>query len=211
MDYLDALDRTATLFINGIHAPWADGFIFNYSRMWVWAPFYLLYLGFLGRQSGRRNWWWLGAVVVAILISDQISSGLLKPMVERLRPSHNPELAELIHTVNGYRGGRFGFTSSHASNAVAAATLLIWILRTRWQITLLTLWALAMGYSRIYLGVHYLGDVLCGSLIGIFAGSTSYFLFKGKMNFRMKPKQSEEINRLSTALLLLLLLLFALF
>jgi undecaprenyl-diphosphatase len=102
----------------------------------------------------------------------------LKPLVARLRPTHNPEIADLIHTVNGYRGGRYGFVSSHAANAATFVTFTALIFRNRYYSILLSLWAFLTAYSRVYLGVHYVGDVLCGALIGVLVGMGVYFVLK---------------------------------
>ncbi|MGL4992910.1 MAG: phosphatase PAP2 family protein [Bacteroidales bacterium] len=209
IEYLDNIDRAATLFLNGFHTPWFDNLLFNYSKMWVWSPFYLIYIWHLAAKSGRKNLWWLAAIVLAILISDQISSGILKPTIERLRPSHDLLMRDLIHIVNEYRGGRFGFTSSHASNSVAAATILILIFKSMPQTIMLILWAAIMGYSRIYLGVHYLGDVLCGSLVGVFAGWLSYKLLSSRMNINYAPQHQRSINRDSSIALLVTIILLA--
>jgi len=209
IEYLDNLDRAATLFLNGFHTPWFDNLLFNYSKMWVWVPFYILYIVHLAIKSGRKNLWWLLAIVLTIFISDQISSGILKPLVERFRPSHDPEMKDLIHIVNGYRGGRFGFTSSHASNSVAAATLLMLIIRSRRQTIMLIVWAAIMGYSRIYLGVHYLGDVLCGSMIGVFAGWVSYSLLSSRMNLNFQIGEKDRIHRESLMVYVVTLILLA--
>ncbi|MGL5893540.1 MAG: phosphatase PAP2 family protein, partial [Bacteroidales bacterium] len=80
IEYLDNLDRAVTLFLNGFHTPWFDNLLFNYSKMWVWVPFYILYIVHLAIKSGRKNLWWLLAIVLTIFISDQISSGILKPL-----------------------------------------------------------------------------------------------------------------------------------
>ncbi|MGL4410552.1 MAG: phosphatase PAP2 family protein [Bacteroidales bacterium] len=209
IEYLDNLDRAVTLFLNGFHTPWFDNLLFNYSKMWVWVPFYILYIVHLAIKSGRKNLWWLLAIVLTIFISDQISSGILKPLVERFRPSHDPEMKDLIHIVNGYRGGRFGFTSSHASNSVAAATLLMLIIRSRRQTIMLIVWAAIMGYSRIYLGVHYLGDVLCGSMIGVFAGWVSYSLLSSRMNLNFQIGEKDRIHRESLMVYVVTLILLA--
>lgn len=178
---LDAIvnwDRLFTVWINGFHSPFFDDFFFIYTQMWVWLPFYALYLVFLFKSNKKQSFWIVLSIGLTILLSDQISSGILKPLVERWRPSRDPELQDIIHIVNEYRGGKFGFTSSHASNTFAIATLLMLYMRDKYQCVLLTLWALVTGYTRIYLGVHFFGDVFCGSIIGVLCGLLVYQLFK---------------------------------
>jgi undecaprenyl-diphosphatase len=108
--------------------------------------------------------------VLVILVADQLSSGLIKHLVERLRPTREPALGDLIHTVNGYRGGMYGFVSSHAANSFAAITLISLIMRQRLVFFPLLVWALMQCYSRVYLGVHYPGDILGGIVVGVLAG-----------------------------------------
>lgn len=181
VEQLIGWDRSFTVWINSFHAPFWDDFFFRYTHMWVWAPFYIAYLYFIYKNNGKKNFWWILAIGLTILLTDQISSGILKPLTERWRPSRDPELQGVIHTVNGYIGGKYGFTSSHASNTFGVATLLMLYFKDKWQYLLLILWAVLTGYSRIYLGVHFFGDVICGTLIGILCGSLVYRLFRHKL------------------------------
>lgn len=106
-------------------------------------------------------------------------------MVARLRPTHNPEIADLIHIVNDYRGGLYGFVSSHAANAATFVTFTAFMFRNNIYTILLSLWAFLTAYSRVYLGVHYVGDVLCGALIGVLVGIVVYLIFKKTLYFKL--------------------------
>ena len=129
------------------------------------------------RKWGIRSLYVVAGIALCILLSDQISSSLLKPLVARLRPIHNPEIADMIHIVNGYRGGLYGFVSSHAANAATFVTFTALIFRNNIYTILLSLWAFLTAYSRVYLGVHYVGDVLGGALIGILVAVVVYVIF----------------------------------
>jgi undecaprenyl-diphosphatase len=102
--------------------------------------------------------------------------------VARLRPTHNPEIADLIHVVNGYRGGLYGFVSSHSANAFAFVTFLSLFFRSRICTIVFVIWAVLMAYSRVYLGVHYVGDIVCGAILGVFVGLFVYKLFSRKIS-----------------------------
>lgn len=176
--FISTLDTSLTLAINSCHSPFFDNFFYIYTQTWTWIPAILVLLVWMWRKWGVRSLYVVAGIALCILLSDQISSSLLKPLVARLRPTHNPEIADLIHTVNGYRGGRYGFVSSHAANAATFVTFTALVFRNRYYSILLSLWAFLTAYSRVYLGVHYVGDVLCGALIGVLVGMGVYFVLK---------------------------------
>src|SRR5690606_4235929 len=127
------------------------------------------------RQHGRYSWIYIVGIALTIALADQVTSALMKPYFMRLRPTHEPDLARLVHTVNQYKGGKFGFASSHAANTFGVATFLFLALKDSYRYTgLLFLWAGAVSYTRIYLGVHYPGDILAGALVGAFFGCVTY-------------------------------------
>jgi len=108
----------------------------------------------------------------------------MKPFFERFRPSKDPELQHLVHIVNEYRGGRFGFASSHAGNSFALAIFIFQIFKERYGwVKWMFLWAAVVSYSRIYLGVHYPGDIIVGASIGLLMG---WMFSKGSNYFRNK-------------------------
>ena len=167
MERLIVLDQRLLIAINGCHAPWADTLFWYASEKWVWIPLYMLLVALLWRHFGWRRMLVMAiGFGVAVGLSDFLTSGLLKPFFHRLRPTHDPQIGNLVHIVNGYRGGRYGFPSSHASDTMACATLfsLLW---KNWRATVpLMLWVALNCYSRMYLGVHYPLDILVGLLIG---------------------------------------------
>ncbi len=187
MNYWIELDRTVTLFINGNHSPLSDSFFYLFSKVNVWIPFYLSLLYIFYKQQGSRIWVLLLAVGVAVLLADQVSSGILKPLVGRLRPSHDPDIQHMVHLVRDYRGALYGFVSSHAANTAAIATLFILLIRRSLIIPVLVLWTTLSSCSRIFLGLHYLGDILAGSLVGIAAGFAAYAFYR-LVNRKMSVK-----------------------
>ena len=183
LERLDALDRGAFLAINGMHAPWADGLMEVVSSMVLWFPLYLFFLYLLQRRFGWKALGWsVLLLAVMILFSDKGSVMLFKEPVQRLRPCHEPTLVGLVHLVPEGCGGQFGFVSSHASNHFAIALFMIGALRgsPRWASFALLAWAGLICYSRVYLGVHYPGDVIAGALYGALIG-TIFAVVHGKL------------------------------
>jgi undecaprenyl-diphosphatase len=121
----------------------------------------------------------LVCIALTILLADQITSTFMKPFFSRLRPTHDPELENLVHIVNGYRGGKFGFASSHAANTFGLAMFVFLLFRNRSKhVAWIFLWAAVVAYSRIYLGVHYPGDIIVGGFVGMICAFGCYHLFK---------------------------------
>lgn len=166
------------------------------STKWVWIPLYVLLVVLLACKYRKAEYkfthsaWWSVMIVVVLMalsvgLADWVSSGLLKPLIARPRPTHEPTLAGMLHIVNGYTGGPFGFPSSHAANT-CAVTLFFALAYKDWRMTLLlVVWMLLNCYSRMYLGVHYPLDIMAGLLLGTLAASIAYgllTLLKRKLN-----------------------------
>jgi undecaprenyl-diphosphatase len=168
IDQIVHLDREVFLAINGLHNGFFDLFFHWYSNKWIWIPFYIFLLYFIVRDYRKRSWFILIGIALLITLSDQSSVRLFKDVFERLRPCHEPLLEGMVHIVNNKCGGSYGFISSHASNSFAVVGFL-WIVYPKKLNILkivLVVWALLMIYSRVYLGVHYPGDVLAGAVWG---------------------------------------------
>ena len=170
LDYLNDIDADALLAINGLHDMFQDAFWWLVSAKWSSALLVLALLWILLHQNRRHALLVLAMLVLALLVADQVSSGLIKQIVERLRPTHDPSMESMVHVVNGYRGGMYGFVSSHAANSIAVATLFSLIMRHRLVAVSLFTWAVLQCYSRMYMGVHYPGDILGGIVVGLLAG-----------------------------------------
>ena len=170
LDYLNDIDTDALLAVNGLHDMFQDALWWMVSAKWSSLLLVLGLVWILLHQNRRHALLVLLMLVLAFALADQISSGLIKHLVERLRPTHDPSLGDAVHVVNGYRGGMYGFVSSHAATAFAAATFLSLVLRRRAVMISLFTWALLQCYSRVYLGVHYPGDILGGLIVGIIVG-----------------------------------------
>lgn len=172
------IDTNLFLFLNSLHSPTWDTIMWYISDKEFWYPFYgLLILA----MAWRYKWNAVFTVIfIALLITlaDQISVHGFKEVFERFRPTHNPAIADRVHTVKGYRGGDFGFVSSHASNTFALALFSSRLFKNNYFSWFIFLWAAVVSYSRIYLGVHYPLDILGGALLGVILGIV---VFKGYM------------------------------
>lgn len=161
------LDTDILLWINSHHAGWADILMWGATKSVTWIPLYALMVWLLWHRFGwRKTLLSVLLIVIAVGLSDWISSGLLKPFFARLRPTHEPALEGMVRTLNGYTGGLYGFVSSHAANTCACAYLFTQIYK-EWRMTLvMLLYVILNCYSRMYLGVHYPGDILGGLIVG---------------------------------------------
>ncbi len=172
----EQLDQQVFLFLNSLNSPFWDKVMYTISQIVVWVPLYLAIILYLGFRYKKKLLVIFLFMILAVTFTDQTAL-LIKNTVERLRPCHEPSLEGLVHLVKGRCGGKFGFVSSHAANSFNVALLSLMFIRRRWYSISIIIWAALVGYSRIYLGVHYPGDVLCGSILGAFTGWGVYRLF----------------------------------
>ena len=189
---LERLDQNLLLFLNSHNSPFWDQVMYIISGTVIWIPLYLAILVALGIKYKRKFLVLVLMIIIAITLSDQ-GSVFFKNSVHRLRPCHEPALEGLVHLVKGRCGGSFGFVSSHASNAFTAAIFSLLLIRKKWFTYSMILWALVVGYSRIYLGAHYPGDVICGSLLGVIIGWGVYKLYE-LTDWKLLPR-SEFFNK----------------
>ena len=174
---VEQLDHRLFLFLNSINSPFWDKVMNFMSLVAVWIPLYLAILIFLGIRYKKKFWIIILFIIIAVVLSDQ-TSVFIKNAFDRPRPCHESSLQGLVHIVKGYCGGMYGFVSSHASNSLTVALLSSLLIRNRWYTVFIIIWAATVSYSRIYLGVHYPGDVLGGALLGIFIGWGVYKMYE---------------------------------
>jgi len=169
LEFLNTIDTTLFLFFNGIHNPFFDHVMAFITKKETWYPLYVILIGFIIYKYKKRSLVIIPAIILLIVLADQISVKLFKEVFHRLRPSRVENLKPFIHLV-GRKGGKYGFVSSHAANSFAAATFLAFLFRNKIFTWSILSWAAVVSYSRIYVGVHYPGDVFCGALLGISIG-----------------------------------------
>jgi len=191
MEILKQLDTSLFLMINGLHSAFFDLFMFTVSGTLTWVPLYAAVLYVIIKHWKREAIWLVLALVLCVVISDQVASGFLKHTVKRLRPSHVESLKELIHLVKDYSGGMYGFASSHAANTFGFALLSSLFFRQKLYSYCIFAWAFITAYSRIYLGVHYPLDILGGAFVGFTAALICYWLIS---RFRPSLIQHEAEN-----------------
>jgi len=172
LDTIKSLDQSLFLTLNAHHNPFFDQLMWLFSEKLFWVPLYAWFLWLLYKQFPMHYWTVILAVILMIVASDQFCN-LAKNSVMRLRPSQDPGIQAMVHIVNDYRGGMYGFYSGHASNAFAVALFVITIAgkKLKYLIPVCLLYATLTAYSRIYLGVHYPGDILTGALAGTLLGT----------------------------------------
>jgi len=179
IDKIKSIDESLFLALNEIHSQFFDFIFFWASNKYIWIPLYLILLFLLYKNYKKETLFITFTLIALIATSDLISVHCFKNVFMRLRPCHEPSLQGLVHIVNNKCGGSFGFYSSHASNHFALAVMLNHFLKPHYKYftVLIFPWAAIISYSRIYLGVHYPGDVISGAIMGIFLGWVCYKLY----------------------------------
>lgn len=188
MDAVIALDTRLFLFFNGLHVDWLDPVMAFVSSEFGWTPLYL-FLAYLAiKKYGIRSVWFFLGVALLFISTDQLSAHFFKPYFHRFRPCHNEEIADLVYLPYGHCGGKYGFISSHACNVFGLAMFASYHLKSYWKYMPCALfgWAALIGYSRLYMGVHYPGDVICGAIVGLLLGFVATKIF---LKNTTKPKE----------------------
>ena len=172
IEQLEAIDHYLVLAINAMHSTFLDSFMWFLSGSYILfflLPFVSYFL--LKAYNSKQLTWIFIAIILTIILTDQLSVHAFKEVFQRYRPSHNLLLKPQLHLheyPDGslYKGGKFGFVSSHASNYFGILTIIYTLINQRWVKVVLFVIALLIIYSRIYLGVHFVSDVICGALLG---------------------------------------------
>ncbi|WP_372752819.1 phosphatase PAP2 family protein [Labilibaculum sp.] len=195
METLIQIDKELLLWLNSFHTPFWDVIIMIFTRKEFWIPLYFTLIYQIYKFKGKEALWWIIGIVLVVVLSDQISTLFFKDVFERFRPSHDPSLKGMVNLVSNYTGGKYGFVSSHATNSFAFAIFSALLFQNKLYTAFIFTWSLLIIYTRVYLGVHFPGDVLGGMLLGLLIGYGIYHLTQwGISKYRLsnhsaKPKR----------------------
>jgi len=178
METLIQLDKELLIWLNSHNTPFWDVVMMFFTRKEFWIPLYLLLLYQIYKFKGKEAVWWILGAFLLVFLCDQISTQFFKNVFERFRPSRDPSLKGMINLVSGYTGGRFGFVSSHATNSFGFALFTSLLFKNRLYTLFVFSWSLLVAYTRIYLGVHFPGDIIGGMFLGLLLGFGVYRLTK---------------------------------
>ena len=178
MEELIQLDKQLLLWFNGSDSLFLDGLVNTLTTATTWIPLYLglFYMVLKNNDNVQKVLLILGCAGLCVLLAGSLNDLFIKPSVARWRPSRDQDIAMLVDVVNGYRGGRYGFFSSHAANTFSIAIFFALLVRSRVLSVAMILWSLLNCWTRLYLGVHFPGDILCGLLWGGAVGTGIWFL-----------------------------------
>jgi undecaprenyl-diphosphatase len=179
---IQQLDQSITLALNGSDSLFWDNLMMCVTNTFSWSLIIIMLLVIFFRNNYVRDAFIILLTIgLMIFVADRLCSGLVKPMVARWRPTQDPEIMYLIDIVDGYRGGRFGFFSGHACNTFCMATFLSLLFRYKAVTFTLYFWSATTTFTRLYLGVHYFGDVTVGLIVGCLIGWGFYYLYNKVM------------------------------
>lgn len=184
IDKLLPFEKNLFLALNGSDSIILDNAIWTYTGVLTWIPMvlFILYIAFRNQKLSEA-FLVLGAIILLVVLTDQLSSSFFKPLFKRYRPTHHPDYMNLVDVVKGYRGGRYGFISGHATNSFGIAVFLSLLFRNKLVTIFMFFWAILNSYARIYLGVHFISDIVVGLIFGSLIGLLVYEIY---IYFRVK-------------------------
>lgn len=220
MQTLIEIDRNILAFFNGSDSLFLDNLAVVLTSGLTWIPLYLsfLYVVIKNNDTMKQIMLVIGCVTLCIVISDGVTDFIVKPLVARFRPSHDPLIKYSVDIVNGLRDTKYGFFSAHAANTFCLAVFFSLLIRDRTFITAMILWSLVNCWTRMYLGLHYPGDILVGLVWGAVVGFFVYFIYIKSylrmyqdFNYISSQYTSTGYNRIDIDIVLLVMVLTLLF
>ena len=186
---LQALDRIDKWLFHKINGQWTNSVfdsVFPFLRQSnIWMPLYLFLFVFVALNFKRNSGWWIVFFLCTVALTDLTGTRVFKHSFERLRPCADPSLGSSVRLIINECAGGYSFISNHAANHFGLATFLHFTLRNyfpKWT-WIGYLWAFTIGYSQVYVGVHYPFDVICGAIVGILFGLFTSRFFNNKFGF----------------------------
>lgn len=172
------LERDLFFALNGSESVVLDNIMWTISGRFVWIPLFLIIIFMFFYKTPHKTALLVTLFFVLVFVaSDQVSSSLFKPFFERFRPTHHPDFMNEVDFLNGYRGGKYGFISGHATNSFGLAVFMSFIFKYRWITITSLFWATLNSYTRIYLGVHFISDIIAGMIVGTLLAIILYVCF----------------------------------
>lgn len=187
IDFIDKIDRIIFLFFNGINAEWLDPIMKSISAFWFWYPIIAIFIILSVIYYKKKFWIPILFAIICFALTD-LGSNFAKNNIKRHRPSHNVEINEEVHIVDNYRGGKFGFFSGHAANSFGLAFISLLFIRKKYYTYFILFWAALVSYSRVYIGVHFPGDIFVGALYGTIIAFLIYKIYQSIPFFQKQVK-----------------------
>jgi len=202
MEELIHIDKQLLLWLNGSDSLFLDYLVMTLTNAKTWIPLYLalFYVVLKSNATVARILMVVAAAGLCVFLAGTIDDTIVKPLVARWRPGRDPEIGMLVDTVDGYRGGKYGFFSAHASNTFSIAIFFSLLMRQRLFTVFMVSWSLVNCWTRLYLGVHYPGDITVGLLWGGLVGWGVYRLY---CRFTVPAEYSREMCDIPIAVLCL--------
>jgi undecaprenyl-diphosphatase len=202
METIIHYDKQLLLLLNGSDSVFLDWMVMTLTNALTWIPLYLslLYVVIKANRNVREVLFILLASGLCVLLAGTIDDEIVKPLVARWRPGHDPEIGHLVDTVNGYRGGRYGFFSAHASNTFSLAVFFSLLMRQRLLTIGLVSWSLVNCWTRMYLGVHFPGDITVGLIWG---GLMGWLVYRIYLRFAKPATYERRLTYIPVVVLLL--------
>lgn len=189
------VERDLFLALNGSQSQFLDNVMWTISGRFIWIPVFIFILFLFFYRARRKEAILVTFFLILVFVAtDQVSSSFFKPFFERFRPTHHADFKDIVDTVNGYRGGRYGFISGHATNSFGLAVFLTLVFRNRFVTFSTLLWATINSYTRIYLGVHFISDIVAGMIVGSLVALILYFLYVVLRKAIINPPSTRRLS-----------------
>lgn len=186
---IEYIDKLFITIFNGSNSMFVDELAILLTNGLTWVPLYvaLMVLVIKNNEKFSQVMLLVGMVLLALVLSDGMADFIVKPLVARPRPVNDPAMNGLVTVANGYRPSGYSFFSAHAANTFAVAVIFCLIVRNTVFSLFMNMWALINCWTRLYLGAHYMSDIVVGLIWGIISGVIAYLVYR-KLYFKISPR-----------------------